>query len=289
VSAAVPAVHRTRLVRLLVLSAAVVGCGDPDADGTAAEGCPGGPPERLEAEVVAELPHDPTAFTQGLVFDGSGSLFESTGLEGSSTVREVDPDTGEVLRLAPLDDELFGEGLAVDPDGQLVQLTWTDGRALRWDPSTLESEGEHTYEGEGWGLALVSPSTFAMTDGSAIVTLRDAQDFSVRDRVPIALVGTEGSEPAAVDRLNELEWDGRHLWANRWQTDQVLRIDLRCGRVDGILDAGDLHDRAAEVAASSGQEDMDVLNGIASVGEDELLLTGKRWPVMFRVRVPERG
>jgi glutamine cyclotransferase len=283
------AVRRAAPALLTVLSAAVVGCGDPGTDDTAAEGCPTGPPERLEAEVIAEVPHDPTAFTQGLVLDGSGSLYESTGLEGSSTVREVDPDTGEVLRLAPLDDELFGEGLAVDPDGQLVQLTWTDGRALRWDPSTLEREGEHTYEGEGWGLALVSPDTFAMTDGSATVTLRDARDFSVRDRVPIALVGAEGADPEPVDRLNELEWDGRHLWANRWQTDQVLRIDLRCGRVDGIVDAGDLRDRAAEVAAGAGQDDMDVLNGIAAVGEDEMLLTGKRWPVMFRVRVPERG
>jgi glutamine cyclotransferase len=275
---------------MLVPLVAVGGCGDTGTGETAEESCPAAPPERLEAEVIAEVPHDPTAFTQGLVFDGSGSLFESTGLEGSSSVREVDPDTGEVLRLAALDDELFGEGLAVDPDGQLVQLTWTEGRALRWDPSTLEQQGEHTYEGEGWGLALVSPDTFAMTDGSATVTLRDARDFSVRERVPIELVGTQGSEePEPVDRLNELEWDGRHLWANRWQTDQVLRIDLRCGRVDGILDAGDLHDRAAEVAVGSGQDDMDVLNGIAAIGGDELLLTGKRWPLMFRVRVPEQG
>jgi glutaminyl-peptide cyclotransferase len=282
----VPVLHRASRARLLlVLSVVTFGCGDRRTGGTAEDVCPASPPDRLEAEVVAELAHDPTAFTQGLVFDDDGSLYESTGLEGSSTVREVDPVSGEVMRLAALDDELFGEGLAVDPDGQLVQLTWKEGRALRWDTSTLEPTGEQTYDGEGWGLALVSPTTFAMTDGSDTVTLRDARDLSVQERVPIELVDAEGSEPEAVDRLNELEWDGRHLWANRWQTDEVLRIDLECGRVDGVLDAGALHARAAEVAATSGQDDMDVLNGIASTDEGELLLTGKRWPVMFRVRV----
>lgn len=272
---------------VLVLSGSPLSCGDGDAPVRAGEDeCPSAPPEQLEIEVIEELPHDPTAFTQGLVLDDEGALFESTGLEGRSSVRQVDLATGEVVQLAPLEDDLFGEGLALDPDGRLVQLTWTDGRALRWDRAPLELVGEHSYEGEGWGLALVSPDELAMSDGSDAITLRDAADFSVHERMPIERVDGEG-DPVSVDRLNELEWDGEHLWANRWQTEEIVRIDLDCARVDGVVDAGALHRRAAEVADGAGQGDMDVLNGIAATGDGELLLTGKRWPLLFRVRLLE--
>jgi glutamine cyclotransferase len=270
----------------LVLLGWPLGCGGDTPARSAAEDCPSAPPEQLEIEVIEELPHDPTAFTQGLVLDDEGALFESTGLEGSSTVRQVDLATGEVVQLAPLDADLFGEGLALDPDGRLVQLTWTDGRALRWDRATLEPDGDHTYDGEGWGLALVSPDTFAMSDGSDTITLRDTDDFTVRDRVPIGRLDASG-QVDSVDRLNELEWDGEHLWANRWQTEEILRIDLECARVDGVVDAAELQRRAAQAAEATGQADLDVLNGIAAAGDGELLLTGKRWPLLFRVRVLE--
>jgi glutaminyl-peptide cyclotransferase len=273
----------------VVLVASTLGCGDDPGDSPGEGDCRDAPPERLEATVIEELPHDPDAFTQGLAFGSDGELFESTGLEGASTVNRLDPSTGEVLQSAPLEEDLFGEGLAIDAEGELVQLTWTEGRALRWDPSTLEPLGEHTYSGEGWGLTLVDPETFAMSDGSSSITLRDVEGFAERDRVTVRRVESDGSSPVEVDRLNELEWDGEHLWANRWQTDEILRIDLDCGRVDGVLDAGALRDRAAEVASATGRSDMDVLNGIA-IGEDGgMLLTGKRWPLMFRVEVTEGG
>ncbi len=250
--------------------------GEPAESG---RGCPSGPPEELRAEVLEELPHDPAAFTQGLAFDAHGNLFESTGIEGSSAVRQLDPATGEVVRSVPLDGDLFGEGLAVGLDGEIVQLTWTEGRALRWDPEDLEPLGEFDYGGEGWGLARIRDGAFAMSDGSDALIVRDVEDFGILDRVEV------GRDGGGADMLNELEWDGEHLWANRWRTDEIVRIDLECSRIDAVLDASELHQRAAAVASSSTQSDMDVLNGIAHVDGDVFLVTGKRWPVMFRVRI----
>ncbi len=238
-------------------------------------------PEGLGLELIDEVPHDPDAFTQGfLVIDGV--LYESTGQRGRSTVRKVDPDTGEVLESTDLDPELFGEGLATVGDDRLVQLTWTEGRALVWDREDLTLVGEHTYEGEGWGITTLDDGQLVMSDGSDVLTFRDPEDFSVVRRIRITRPG------GAADQLNELEWDGEHLWANRWRTDEIVRIDLRCGRVDGVIDATALRLRAESTAEED--EPIDVLNGIAHVPDtDELLLTGKEWPSTYRVRVLPAG
>lgn len=258
-------------------------------------------PAALGLEVVREVPHDPTAFTQGLVVD-SCELWESTGQRGESELRQISPDTGEVITSVALDDELFGEGLAVDPAGGLTQLTWTSGIALRWDRDGPDLTGEFSYDGEGWGLAMLATdgeqrepageatgagADYAMTDGTDRVQLRGAEDFSVQSEMVIRRDGGE------VAPLNELEWDGSHLWANRWKSSEILRIDLDCGVVDGVVDATELVARAQEVAEGSGQvlgEGVDVLNGIAWLGpsgDDHFLFTGKRWPVMFEVEVLE--
>lgn len=245
--------------------------------------CDPEPPEVLDVSVVAEYPHDPDAFTQGLVF-ASAELWESTGLRGESDLRRVDLETGEVLTEVPLAPELFGEGLAVGEDGELVQLTWTSGEAIRWDPSGAEPSevGGFEYDGEGWGLSTVDSGDFVMSDGSNNLALRSTEDFSVGSTFT---VGRDGGE---ADRLNELEWDGEGLWANRYQTDEILRIDLECGVVDGVVDATALTERAAELSAAQGLSrefaTRDVLNGIAE-RDGRLFVTGKRWPVLFEVAV----
>ncbi len=272
----------------LALVLAGVGCGtDDDRDlgsGTTAPGpatssggaCPSGPPEALVPEVVRELPHDPEAFTQGLVVL-DGVLYESTGLEGSSSLRALDPDTGQELRRVELAPELFAEGLAQGDDGHLVQLTWKDGRALVWDRVSFAQVGEFAYTGEGWGLTTLDDGTLVMSDGSDELVQRDPADFGETDRWRVQRDG------GPTDQLNELEWDGTHLWANRWQTDEILRIDPACRRVDGVVDASAL---AADAAAtSSAPGDDDVLNGIAHLpGTDRFLVTGKLWPTLFEVR-----
>ncbi len=242
------------------------------------EACVPTTPEELRVEVVRAIPHDPGAYTQGLVMIDD-RLFESTGREGASTLREVDPDTGEVLARVELAPDEFGEGLAVTDDGRLVQLTWLDEVAYEWDPDGLERLGSFEFEGEGWGLTATADGTLVMTDGSSSLTQRDPEDFSVLGSQDLQRVGGD------TDQLNELEWDGTALWANRYQTDELLRIDPDCAVVTGVADLSSLREDAAATAARNGTP-IDVTNGIAHVpGTDRYLVTGKWWPTMYEVRI----
>lgn len=261
----------------------LLGGNDPAGD------CEVPEPVRLEPRVVETHPHDPDAFTQGLLVDDSGSLWESTGLRGESEIRQVDVETGEVLESRPLDPELFGEGLTQAADGELVQLTWTSGRALRWQRSPLMSSGGFDYEGEGWGITTLDDTFYAMSDGSSTLAFRSPEDFARVGEMELR----RGDGP--VGELNELEWDGDRLWANRYQSDEILRVELDCGVVDGVVDAGSLRALAAEAIGEAGLdrdlEDRDVLNGIAWLGEDtpeRYYVTGKRWPLLFEVEFVER-
>jgi glutamine cyclotransferase len=270
------------VVLVVGLLAVVLGAEDvePGAAPTTAatEDCSPTPPAELSVEVVRTLPHDAGAYTQGLVVL-DGRLFESTGREGASTLRELDPDTGDVLDQVPLAPDEFGEGLTVTDDGRLVQLTWTEGVAYEWDPDSLERLGEFRYEGEGWGLSTLEDGSLVMTDGSAALTLRDPDDFSVREARAVQRVGGDA------DRLNELEWDGESLWANRYQTDELLRIDPDCATVTGVADLSALREDATAAAVEAGTP-IDVTNGIAHLpGTDRYLVTGKWWPTMYEVRI----
>ncbi|WP_407690756.1 glutaminyl-peptide cyclotransferase [Saccharothrix syringae] len=248
----------------LVLSAA---CGAPAGDpgGTPASG-PNGAPDGFE--VLGTAPHDPDAFTQGLEL-ADGVLYEGTGLEGRSSIRRVDPATGEVRRRVDLPGGLFGEGITV-VDDRIWQLTWRDGVAIERDRDTLEEVRRVTYEGEGWGLCR-DGDRLVMSDGTDELTFRDPRTFAETGTVRV----TRDGEP--VRRLNELECVGGQVWANVWQTDEVVRVDPADGRVTATVDLSGL--RPAGVPAS------DVLNGIAAVpGTDEFLVTGKNWPTVFRIR-----
>ena len=269
---------------MALLALALGACSNDPAEGAATSTgpdeahCTASAPEALVPEVVRTLEHDPEAYTQGLVVH-DGRLFESTGLEGSSSIRELDPSTGRVLRSEPLDDEVFGEGLAVGRDDRLVQLTWTDGIAYERDPDTFEELERFSYQGEGWGLATLADGPLVMSDGSDTLVVRDPESFSALVSVPVRREG------GAADRLNELEFDGTSIWANRYQTDEILRIDVECARVTGVLDVSKLT-AAARDAAGEGDPEPEVANGIAHVpGTDRYLLTGKRWPTMYEVRV----
>lgn len=221
-------------------------------------------------EVLGTLPHDPGAFTQGLELV-DGVLYEGTGLEGQSSLRRVDPDTGEVEQHVDLPDDLFGEGITVVGD-RIWQLTWRDGVAIERDRSTLDEVRRVTYEGEGWGLCR-DGDRLVMSDGTDELAFRDPGSFAETGTVAVRRDG----QPVA--RLNELECVGGQVWANVWQTDEVVRIDPADGRVTATVDLSSL--RPADVPES------DVLNGIAAVpGTDEFLVTGKNWPTIFRVRFP---
>ena len=229
-------------------------------------------------EILERRPHDPAAFTQGLEMAG-GVLYESTGLYGLSSLRRVDPATGAVTAETAVDEDLFGEGLTVVGD-RIVQLTWKAGRALVYDRATLELVGEFGYEGEGWGLCR-SGGELVMSDGSDRLTRRDPESFELIGTVAVASAGV------VVDRLNELECLDGLVIANVWQTPELLVIDLADGRVTAVIDGRPLVDDV--LAAASDPDAIDVLNGVAALGDGTFLMTGKLWPLMYRVKVVEAG
>lgn len=186
-----------------------------------------GPPPTEEYRVLGVLPHDAEGYTQGLVFL-NGRLFESTGQYGRSSIRELDPSTGTVLRSRPLTEEYFGEGLAA-VGGRLVQLTWKEGRAFVIDPESLDVVGTHTYEGEGWGLCSDGTAVF-MSNGTDTLYQRDPQSFAIVDRLGVTKAGFP------LSGLNELECVGRTILANVFLTDEIVRIDKATGRVTGVID-----------------------------------------------------
>jgi glutamine cyclotransferase len=219
--------------------------------------------------VLASLPHDTTSFTEGLQRDGT-TLWEGTGLAGMSELRELDPDTGAVVRSAPLPGKLWGEGIAVTSD-TIWQLTYQDGVALLWDKATLKVKRQVALTGEGWGLCY-DGSRLIQSDGSATLRFRNPATFAQTGALTVTLDGKP------VPQLNELECAGGQVWANVWPTTQLVRINPASGRVTAKVDGGGL--LTPEQAQGT-----DVMNGITWLGGDEYLVTGKYWPVMLRVRI----
>lgn len=231
------------------------------------------PAVHLRVEVVQTYPHDPQAFTQGLLLHGD-TLFESTGLVGRSSLRQVELATGKVLRQIDVPLPYFAEGLALAGD-RLIQLTWQHGTAFVYDPISFSERGRLTYGGEGWGLTY-DGKQLIMSDGSDELAFRDANNFQELRRLEV----TRDGRP--VTRLNELEWVGGKVYANIWTTSEIVAIDPVDGRVSATIDAAGLLTR--EEAAKA-----DVLNGIAHDAKSgDFLITGKLWPKLFRVRFVPR-
>jgi glutaminyl-peptide cyclotransferase len=226
-------------------------------------------PARLKVQVLATYPHDPSAFTQGLLLR-DGALYESTGLYGRSTLRRVDPTTGEVAQSIVLNPRYFAEGLA-DAGDRLIQLTWKEDVAFVYDLTSFQQLGQLPYSGEGWGLCS-DGTRLVMSNGSSQLTFRDPGTFDVLGQVPVV------AEGRPMEQLNELECVGDRVYANVWMTDTILRIDPASGQVDGIIDASGL-------LTPDERRNADVLNGIAyDPGDGTFLITGKLWPKMFRVQ-----
>ncbi len=225
--------------------------------------------------VLETYPHDPAAFTQGLLLE-DGHFYESTGLYGQSTLREVVPETGEVLREVKLPQDYFAEGLTLVGD-RLIQITWQEGTAFVYDLDTFEQTNTFTYEGEGWGLCY-DGERIVMSDGSPTLTLRDPNTFAVIGTIEVTLNGQ------GVEELNELECVDGFVYANIWQSDTIVKID-ESGKVVEEIDASGLlpEDVRAQLVPDA------VLNGIAYDAEaGTFFLTGKLWPSMLEVRFRER-
>ena len=219
--------------------------------------------------VLAKFPHDPAAFTQGLLY-ADGLFYESAGLYGQSTLRKVDPETGAVLLEKRLDAQYFAEGLAL-LEGKLYQLTWKENTGFIYDPQDFRQLSTFSYPTEGWGLT-TDGSSLILSDGSATLYFLDPKTLQTTRALQISLDG------APLDRLNELEYIRGEIYANIWYKDLIARIDPASGEVVGVIDCGSLRDGEGAPAPN------DVLNGIAyDARGDRLYLTGKNWPWIYEV------
>lgn len=227
-------------------------------------------PAQYGYRVLRSFPHDPQAFTQGLLF-WDGRLFESIGGYGRSALREVELHSGRVLREHPLPAQLFGEGLAL-AEGRFIQLTWRAGLGLLYDAQTLAPAGQFRYPGEGWGLAGDGERLW-QSDGSAELRLLDPRTLEETGRLEVH----DGNRP--VSALNELEFVEGQIYANVWGTDRIAMIDPASGRVRGWLNLEGILPLPLQAQA-------DVLNGIAYDRDARrLFVTGKRWPRLFQIEL----
>ena len=226
-------------------------------------------------KVIHVYPHDRTSFTEGLEYRG-GYLYESTGLEGHSVVRKMKVETGEVVQEIKLAPHLFGEGFTI-LNQQMVQLTYKTQLGFVYDLATLKQRRTFIYEGEGWSLTNDGRQIY-MDDGSSKIRVWDGTTLAEKRRF------TVHDDNGPIEQVNELEWVAGEIYANVWQTDQMLRISPVDGRVLGRVNLAGL------LTAADRQAQVDVLNGIAydAVGK-RLFVTGKWWPKLFEIQIVPRN
>lgn len=221
--------------------------------------------------IVHTYPHDPHAFTQGLVFV-DGHLYESTGINGQSSLRMVDLASGRVLQEQPVDSKYFAEGLT-DWGSTLVQLTWETHVGLIYDRFSFRPVRTFSYRGEGWGLTHDAKSLI-LSDGTPTLRFLNPASFKVTRRLTV----TDGGKP--VSDLNELEYIDGQVYANIWHSDRIAKISPRTGKVLGWIDLTGL------LPANERSSPEAVLNGIAWDAENRrLFVTGKLWPKLFEIEV----
>lgn len=226
-------------------------------------------------EVVNSYPHDPHAFTQGLVFD-NGFFYESTGQHGQSSLRKVEVQTGKIIQRRDVAEQYFAEGLAL-LQGKLFQLTWQDQKGFIYDRDTFAPQGEFSYAGEGWGLTHDGTSLI-LSDGSNQIRFLDPSTFRIERTISVY------EKNNRLENLNELEYVKGEIFANIWQEDRIARIDPQSGQLLGFIEMKGL------LAPQDRLRDTDVLNGIAyDAAQDRLFVTGKNWPKLFEVKLkPKR-
>jgi glutamine cyclotransferase len=231
-------------------------------------------PETLGYQIVSVRSHDPDAYTQGLQWT-AGRLFESTGQYGQSTLRELEPTTGNILRKRPLAKSVFGEGLTV-LNQELWLITWKENTAYVFEPDTFKPLRTHSYQGEGWGLTN-DGKHLIMSDGSSTLKFINPQNFSILKTLDVQ----DGKSP--VKNLNELEWVDGQIFANIYLTDKIVRISPQDGQVTGWLDLAGLRNQLTQ------PNHAEVLNGIAFVkSSGHLLVTGKYWPQLFEIKIARK-
>jgi glutaminyl-peptide cyclotransferase len=229
-------------------------------------------PKKYGYKVVHTYPHDRNAFTQGLVYD-NGEFFESTGETGSS-LREVELETGKVIRQHDLDASLFGEGIALYRD-RIYEVTWKNKVGFVYNKSDFKQINKIYYPTEGWGMTTVEDK-IVLSDGSNVLYFYEPEMFTVISKIEVY------DNEKKRDSLNELEYVNGEIWANIWINDHIARIDPSTGKVLGYINMKGI------LPASDRNAETDVLNGIAYDDKGKrIFVTGKRWPKLFEIKVTE--
>jgi glutamine cyclotransferase len=224
--------------------------------------------------IVSVYPHDPSAFTQGLVFEND-FLYEGTGNYGSSTLRKVDLRTGKILQIHRLSPRYFGEGITIYRD-KIIQLTWQSHVGFVYDKASFKLLREFHYLTEGWGITH-DGSRLIMSDGTSILRFLNPETFEEIGWLQVS------SNKGPVRGLNELEYIRGEIYANVWQTDRIARISPRTGQVVGWIELGGL------LARRDLTRPVDVLNGIAyDPKRGRLFVTGKWWPKVFEIKIAKK-
>ena len=229
--------------------------------------------KEYNVEVVAKYPHDTQSYTQGLFFQ-DGQMYESTGIKGKSTFRKIELETGNSLKRLDFDSKYFLEGSVMFKDNLYI-LTWETKVAFVYDAETLEYKSTWKYPREGWGLTTDGKQLIA-SDGSSTLYFMD-ENFALQRRVIVKY------EDRPVRWLNELEYINGKIWANVYMTDDIVIINPKDGRVEGIIDCRGLLPKQLRTPET------DVLNGIAYNPEDgKIYITGKNWPELYEIRLVEK-
>ena len=219
--------------------------------------------------IINTYPHDPRAFTQGLVF-ADDFLYEGTGLRGQSSLRKVDLETGNILQIRELPARFFGEGITIYGN-RLIQLTWRARVGFVYDKETFQLLNKFNYPTEGWGITH-DGNSLIMSDGTSVLHLLDPQNFTAVGRIEVH------DMDGPVSRLNELEYVRGEIYANVWRTDRIARISPQTGAVLGWIKLDGL------LRPQDRNRPVDVLNGIAyDARNDRLFVTGKLWPKLFEI------
>ena len=225
-------------------------------------------------KIVNSYPHDTHAFTQGLAFH-DGFLYEGTGLQGRSSLRKVDLESGDVLKIIRLPNHIFGEGISLC-NNRIIQLTWSSKVGFVYDRDTFVLLQKFSYATEGWGITS-DGERLMMSDGSAVITFLDLEKFTEIGKIQVC----DNNGP--VERLNELEYIKGEIYANVWKSERIARIAPTTGKVTGWIDL-------EEILLQEGPiKPVDVLNGIAYDAEKErLFVTGKLWPKVYEIKLIEK-
>jgi glutamine cyclotransferase len=229
-------------------------------------------PVKYGYKVIHTYPHDKDAFTQGLFYD-RGFLYEGTGQEAGSSLREVELTTGRVVRQTSLDPSLFGEGITLYK-GKIYQVTWKNKVGFVYDEQTFNLINKIYYQTQGWGLTTID-DRIVMSDGTNVIYYFDPETFTVMSQIEVY------DNKRKVDQLNELEYINGEIWANIWMTDQIARIDPVTGKVNSYVDLSGIFPERERISTGA-----DVLNGIAyDPAGKRIFVTGKKWPRLYEIVV----